>query len=145
MPMKHCARLSRGARALGAVAATALALAFAPAAAAAGPFDAPQTETNAVHTPVITAPSKVKAGEAFDVTVTVGQQAHPSETGHFVRYIALYADGVELARTDLTPTLTVPRVTYRVRLQHSATLRAEEAPNHSAQWVAEHKVEVTAE
>jgi len=145
MQTLHCAHKAGAARTAGVVAATALVLALAPAAAAAGPFDALQTEANAVHTPVITAPAQVKAGEPFDVTITVGEKPHPSETGHFVRYIALYADDVELARTDLTPTLTVPRVTYRVQLQHSATLRALEAPNHSAAWVAERKVTVTTE
>lgn len=145
MRMLHCARKAKAARVVGVAAATALALALAPAAAVAGAFDALQAETNAAHTPVITAPDKVKAGEAFDVTVTIGQKPHPSETGHFVRYIALYAGDVELARTDLTPTLTVPRVTYRVRLEHSATLRALAAPNHSAAWVAEHKVAVATE
>jgi superoxide reductase len=117
--------------------------ALAPAAVA-GPFDALQTETNAAHTPVITAPDTVKAGEAFDVTVTVGQTPHPSETGHFIRYIALYAGDVEIARADLTPTLALPRVTFRVQLAASTTLRALSAPNHSAAWVAQKKVTVTA-
>jgi superoxide reductase len=124
--------------------ALALGLALAiPAAALAGPFDALQTETNPAHTPVITAPDRVKAGEAFEVTVAVGAKPHPSETGHFVRYIALYAGDVELARADLTPTLTVPTVTFRVRLDHSTTLRALAAPNHSAAWVATRAVTVT--
>lgn len=114
-----------------------------PAAALAGPFDALQTEANAAHTPVITAPDTVKAGEAFDVTVAVGQTPHPSETGHFIRYIALYAGDVEIARADLTPTLALPKVTFRVQLAASTTLRALSAPNHSAAWVAEKKVTVT--
>jgi len=116
---------------------------FIPAAALAGPFDALQTETNAAHMPVITAPDTVKAGEAFDVTVTIGQTPHPSETGHFIRYIALYAGDVEIARADLTPTLALPKVTFRVQLAASTTLRALSAPNHSAAWVAEKKITVT--
>lgn len=118
--------------------------ALAPAALA-GPFDTLQTEANAAHTPVITAPDKVKAGEPFDVTVTIGQKPHPSETGHFVRYIALYAGDVEIARADLTPTLALPKVTFRVQLASSTTLRALSAPNHSAAWVAEKKVAVATE
>ncbi|MBI5136784.1 MAG: desulfoferrodoxin [Nitrospirae bacterium] len=116
---------------------------LAAAPAAAGPFDALQTETNAAHTPVITAPATVKAGEPFDVTVTIGATPHPSETGHFVRYIALYAGEVELARADLTPTLTRPRVTFTVVLEQPATLRALAAPNHAAAYVAEQAVAVT--
>jgi desulfoferrodoxin (superoxide reductase-like protein) len=114
-----------------------------PGAALAGPFDSLQTETNAAHTPVITAPDQVAAGQPFDVTVAVGQKTHPSETTHFIRYIALYAGDVELARADLTPTLTVPTVTFKVQLSHSATLRALAAPNHSAAWVATRPVTVT--
>jgi superoxide reductase len=118
-------------------------LALGPAAALAGPFDMLQTETNAAHTPVITAPDTVKAGEPFDVTVTVGEKPHPSETTHFIRYIALYAGDVEIARADLTPTLALPKVTFRVQLAASTTLRALSAPNHSAAWVAQKKVAVT--
>jgi superoxide reductase len=114
-----------------------------PAAAQAGPFDTLQTETNAAHTPVITAPDTVKAGEAFDVTVEVGRTPHPSETGHFIRSISLFAGDVEIARADLTPTLALPKVTFRVQLSASTTLRALSAPNHSAAWVAEKKVTVT--
>lgn len=115
------------------------------AASFAGPFDALQTETNAAHTPVITAPDKVRAGEAFDVTIAIGATQHPSLTDHFIRNIALYAGEVELARVDLTPTLTVPKVTLTITLQQSATLRALAAPNHSAAWVAEKTVTVAAE
>lgn len=121
----------------------ALALALVPVAALAGPFDSLQTEKNAAHTPVITAPDQVAAGQPFDVTVAVGEKTHPSETTHFIRYIALYADDVELARADLTPTLAVPTVTFKVQLSHSTTLRALAAPNHSAAWVATRPITVT--
>lgn len=108
----------------------------------AGPFDTLQRETNAAHTPVISAPDKVKAGEAFDVTIAIGEKQHPSLSDHFIRNIALYAGEVELARVELTPTLTVPQVTLTVTLQTSTTLRVLAAPNHSAAWVAEHPVVV---
>lgn len=113
-----------------------------PASAWAGPFDALQRETNAAHTPVITAPDTVKAGEPFDVSITVGSSPHPSEPGHFIRFIALYAGEAELARVDLTPTRTRPRVTLTVTLDESTTLRALSAPNHSAAWVAEKPIKV---
>jgi superoxide reductase len=145
MRLTHASKLRLVVRPVLAAAILLAGAALAPAAATAGPFDALQTETNAAHTPVITAPDKVKAGEPFDVTVTIGEKPHPSETGHFIRYIALYAGDVELARTDLTPTLTRPTVTYRVQLQSSTTLRALSAPNHSAAWVAEKKISVATE
>lgn len=113
--------------------------------AVAGPFDALQRDVNATHTPIITAPETVKAGEAFDVTIAVGATAHPSLADHFVRNIALYAGDVELARVELTPTLTTPRVTLTVTLHQTAVLRALATPNHSAAWVAEKPVTVIAE
>ena len=114
-----------------------------PSLALAGPFDHLQTSDNAAHTPVIEAPDKVDAGEPFEVTITIGKKPHPTETTHFVRYIALYAGDVELARPSLTPTVTVPKVTFTVKLQKSTTLRALAAPNHAAAWVTEHKIKVT--
>ena len=109
----------------------------------AGAFDTLQRETNAAHTPVITAPDKVKAGEPFDVTIAVGGKVlHPATTDHFIRYIALYAGEVEIARAMLTPTLSIPKVTFSVTLPQSTTLRALAAPNHSAAWVSERKITV---
>src|SRR5207245_9990539 len=54
------------------------------------------------HTPKIVAPDSVKRGEWFNVTVSVGTGGqHPSLSEHFVRYIALYNDTVEIARLSL--------------------------------------------
>ena len=107
-----------------------------------GPFSMIQKGTDAKHTPVIEAPSSVKAGEAFKVTVTVGEKMHPSGTGHFVQWIELYAGDVQLARTSLTPTLTQPVVTFTVILTESTTLRALSQPNHSAAWEGTKKITV---
>ncbi len=48
------------------------------------------------HAPVIECAEQVKAGEPFDVTVSVGKEiAHPNTTEHHIRWIAVYfhADG----------------------------------------------------
>lgn len=43
------------------------------------------------HVPVIEAPAAVKAGEFFDVTVTIGKEiAHPNTTEHHIRWISVY-------------------------------------------------------
>ncbi len=43
------------------------------------------------HVPVIEAPAKVKAGEFFDVTVSIGKEiAHPNTTEHHIRWINVY-------------------------------------------------------
>ncbi len=117
-------------------------LAMVPIMASAGPFDTLKTGNTVAHTPVITAPDSVKAGEPFDVTIAVGSKEHPSDVGHFIRYISLNNGDVELARVDLTPTVTRPKVTVTIVLEKSATLRALAAPNHSAAWVAERTIQV---
>jgi len=43
------------------------------------------------HVPVIECPDTVKAGEMFDVSVTLGKEvAHPNTTEHHIRWITLY-------------------------------------------------------
>jgi len=43
------------------------------------------------HVPVIEAPDKVKAGELFEVKVSLGKEiAHPNTTEHHISWISLY-------------------------------------------------------
>lgn len=43
------------------------------------------------HVPVIEVPDKVKKGEIFKVTATIGKEiAHPNKTEHHIRWIAVY-------------------------------------------------------
>lgn len=101
------------------------------------------TSYDAKHTPKIVAPASVKRGEWFDVTVSVGAGGpHPSLAEHFVRYIALYKDTVEIARTYLHPVYSAPTVTFRVALDEGGSLRAVMEPTHSAAWEASKKIEV---
>ena len=101
------------------------------------------TTTDAKHTPKIVAPDSVKRGEWFNVTVSVGAAGeHPSLQEHFVRYIALYKDTVEIARVYLHPVYSKPAVTFTVALDESGTLRALEEPTHSSAWEASKKIEV---
>jgi superoxide reductase len=95
------------------------------------------------HTPKITAPEKVKRGEWFDVTITVGDGGeHPALSEHFIRYIALYINSAEIARVYLHPVYSMPKVTLTVALDEGGTLRAVEEPNHSAAWEASKKITV---
>jgi superoxide reductase len=101
------------------------------------------TSYDAKHTPKITAPASVKRGEWFPVTVSVGAGGqHPSLQEHFVRYIALYKDTVEIARVYLHPVYSSPTVTLTVALDEGGTLRAVEEPTHSAAWEATQKIDV---
>jgi len=51
----------------------------------------PQDETvlETLHVPVITAPQKVKAGEPFDVNVSIGKNLHPMGPTHWIEYVQL--------------------------------------------------------
>jgi superoxide reductase len=42
-----------------------------------------------LHWPVITAPEKVKAGEAFTVAVSIGSMLHPMGPEHWIEYLQL--------------------------------------------------------
>ena len=106
-------------------------------------FRSLHTTYDAKHTPKIVAPASVRRGQWFNVTVSVGAGgAHPSLQEHFVRYIALYEDSVEIARVYLHPVYSAPTVTFTVALDQSGMLRALEEPTHSAAWVATQKIDV---
>jgi superoxide reductase len=95
------------------------------------------------HTPKITAPDKVKRGEWFDVTISVGSESeHPSLSEHFVRYIALYINTAEISRVYLHPVYSFPKVTFTIALDEGGALRALEEPTHSAAWEASKKIAV---
>ena len=101
------------------------------------------TTQDAKHTPKIVAPDSVRRGEWFEVKVTVGVGGqHPSLSEHFVRYIALYKDTVEIARTYLHPVYSSPTVTFTIALDEGGSLRAVAEPTHSAAWEVSKKIEV---
>lgn len=87
------------------------------------------------HTPVIEAPRAVKKEESFVVTVTVGKLlTHPNENGHFIEWIELYSGDTFLARTDLVPRLTSPKVSLTVSLDHEHFLVAKTRCNMHGVW-----------
>jgi superoxide reductase len=101
------------------------------------------TTYDARHTPKIVAPDSVKRGDWFTVTVSVGAGGqHPSLAEHFVRYIALYKDTVEIARTYLHPVYSSPTVTFTIALDEGGLLRALAEPQHSSAWEASKKIVV---
>ena len=98
---------------------------------------------DAKHSPKIVAPDSVKRGQWFDVTVSVGAGGdHPSLAEHFVRYIALYKDTVEIARVYLHPVYSFPKVTFTIALDEGGVLRAVEEPTHSAAWETSKRITV---
>ena len=106
-------------------------------------FQRLHTTQDPKHSPKIEAPDSVRRGQWFQVTVTVGAGSmHPSLQEHFVRYIALYKDSVEIARVYLHPVYSAPIVTFTVALDEGGALRALAEPTHSAAWEATRKIAV---
>ena len=96
------------------------------------------------HTPKIEAPDTVKRGQWFEVTVTIGiGSIHPSLAEHFVRYIALYKDGAEIARIYLHPVFSYPKAVFTIALDEGGSLRAVAEPTHSDAWESSKKIVVT--
>lgn len=102
------------------------------------------TDLEKKHTPTIEAPSRVKVGKCFGVTVKVGAAlAHPNERGHFIEFIEVYADEVFLARVSLTAVSTCPQVSLSVCLSAPAKqLRALARCNVHGMWAGTTPVSV---
>lgn len=117
---------------------------------------------NEKHVPVIESPETVKAGEPFDVTLSIGKEiAHPNTTEHHIRWIRLYflPDGdkfsYEISSCDFAahgestdganegPAFTEPFLTARMKLQKSGTLLASSYCNIHGLWEGEQKVGVS--
>ena len=93
------------------------------------------------HVPIIDAPSKVKAGEPFMVTVQVGKiVAHPNTVEHHIKWIQLYAQYedsryvTELGTFNFGPTMAQPKVTLPIMLKSNATIYALEHCNIHGLW-----------
>lgn len=101
------------------------------------------------HVPVIEAPDSVKAGEPFDVTVTVGKLlAHPNEAEHHIEWVDLYADYLFLARLDVAAVTTAPKATLSVCLTPEmvagdGVLRAFEKCNMHGVWEGKKAIKVS--
>lgn len=77
------------------------------------------TELEQKHTPVITAPEKVKKDDVFTVAVEVGKyKAHPNEPAHFIEWVELYSGDTFLFRTNLSGSISQPKISIPVTLTH---------------------------
>ena len=99
------------------------------------------------HTPRIEAPDRVKAGEEFEVRVSVGP--HPSKVEHSIRYIELYFreeerafNPIHIATIRLEPEYTEPKIALTLRLKRSGTLYAVEYCNLHGLWEARKQISV---
>ena len=96
------------------------------------------------HIPVIDSPDKVKIGESFTVTAEIGRSlSHPSDKGHFVEFIDLYADEMLLARVKFNATSCRPKATLEVTLhQPAGELRVLGKCNLHGVWAGSRSIEI---
>lgn len=102
------------------------------------------------HVPVIEAPKKVKAGQWFTVTVSVGKEVpHPNLVEHHIKWIQVYAqvegrpyNPVHVATFDFGPTFADPSVTFKMKLDKKSTIYALEYCNLHGVWESSVDIEV---
>lgn len=113
------------------------------------------------HVPVIEAPAKAVAGEAFVVKVSVGKEIpHPNTTEHHISWIALYflpdeakfpydvarfefnAHGESAAGPNQGPVYTQPVAEVSVKLNKSGTFYAVAMCNIHGLWEASQAIVV---
>ncbi|MEN6479941.1 MAG: class II SORL domain-containing protein [Anaerolineales bacterium] len=114
------------------------------------------------HVPIIECADVVKAGEFFDVTVSVGKEvAHPNTTEHHISYITVFfkpesgknpyqvghfefsAHGESVAGPNQGPVYTFHGVTTRMKTTESGTLYAVAFCNIHGLWEASKEIKVS--
>ena len=105
------------------------------------------------HVPAIECPDKVKLGELFDVTVTLGKEiAHPNTTEHHIRWIQVFfhpegekfsyqignfefsAHGESVKGPNEGPVYTHHKATFSMKINKSGTLYALALCNIHGLW-----------
>ena len=87
------------------------------------------------HTPFITLEAQM---DRLVVNIEVGHEVpHPNGTDHYITFIELYANGAPIARVDLSPVVTHPKVSIPVSLPPDTVVRAVEHCNLHGLWAYE--------
>ncbi len=100
------------------------------------------------HMPIIDGPDKVKKGEFFQFTVTVGKEVpHPNTIEHHIKWIQVFADidgraPIHIGTFDFGPAFTEPKITLNFKLEESANIFALEYCNLHGVWENSKKIEV---
>ncbi len=81
------------------------------------------------HTPVIECPDVVKAGEPFEVKISVTK--HPNKVEHSIRYVDVFFveegrafNPVKVAKVKFTPKYAEAEAVIKLKLQKSGTIVA---------------------
>ncbi len=86
------------------------------------------------HAPVIEAPDKVKSGEPFEVTITVGEIVHPMGATHYIQMVQLYVGNEPAGRVDFSHQFNEPRASFTLKTDKPVTLVVREYCNLHGLW-----------
>lgn len=86
------------------------------------------------HAPVIEAPDKVKSGEPFEVTITVGEIVHPMGATHYIQMVQLYVGNEPAGRVDFSHQFNEPRARFTLKTDKPVTLVVREYCNLHGLW-----------
>lgn len=105
------------------------------------------------HVPVIEAPDKVKKGDFFNITVSVGKEiAHPNTTEHHIAWIAVYflpkdekfpyqigrfefgAHGASIQGPNTSTIFSAPKIVFSLKIEKSGTILAVSYCNIHGLW-----------
>lgn len=86
------------------------------------------------HAPVLLLPEKIKAGETFELTVTVGEVLHPMSPAHYIQYVELLAGNEPAGRIEFAPGFNQPKATFFLRFDRPVTLVVREYCNLHGLW-----------
>lgn len=106
-----------------------------------------KTPLETTHSPFITAPDKVKAGEPFIVEVSVGEKLHPMGPTHWIEFIQLSIGNEPAGRVDFQPSgFLKPKSTFTVVVKKEdapegkVTLLASQRCNLHGYWEADKNI-----
>ncbi len=99
------------------------------------------------HTPKIEAPASVKAGQAFEVKISVGP--HPNTVEHSIRGITVYFEEegrafnpVKIGKAHFTPVYASPEIVLKLQLQKGGVIHAVEYCNLHGLWSNKKEIKI---
>lgn len=93
------------------------------------------------HAPVIEVPAKIVIGEAFAVSLTMGEITHPMGPTHYIQNVDLLIGNEPAGHVEFRPEVAMARATFYVRLDKPVTIVARANCNLHGLW--ESRLDVT--
>ncbi len=86
------------------------------------------------HAPLIDIPAKIVAGQAFAVTLTMGEIAHPMGATHYIQNVDLLVGNEPAGHVEFRPEVATAKAMLYIRLDKPVTLVARAYCNLHGLW-----------